>query len=53
LIDNDGLSSQWGYQLEAEVLILNELKEPEARERRALANKLEAHYRLPARDAHY
>jgi hypothetical protein len=40
LIDNDGLSSQWGYQLEAEVLILNELKEPEARERRALANKL-------------
>jgi hypothetical protein len=40
LIDNDGLSSQWGYQLEAEILILNELKEPEARERRALANKL-------------
>jgi len=40
LIDNDGLHSQWGYQLEAEILILNELKEPEAKERRALANRL-------------
>jgi len=40
LIDNDSLSSQWGYQLESEILILNELKEPEAKERRALANKL-------------
>ena len=40
LIDNDALSSQWGYQLESEVLILNELKEPEAAQRRALANKL-------------
>ncbi len=40
LIDNEGLSSQWGYQFESEILILNELREPEARERRALANKL-------------
>lgn len=40
LIDNDSLGSQWGYQLESEILILNELKEPEAKERRALANKL-------------
>jgi hypothetical protein len=40
LLDNDTLGSQWGYQLECEVLILNELKEPEARERRALANRL-------------
>jgi len=40
LLDNDTLSSQWGYQLEAELIILNELKEPDARERRALANKL-------------
>jgi hypothetical protein len=40
LVDADHLSSQWGYQLEAEILILNELREPEARERRALANKL-------------
>lgn len=40
IIENKGLDSQWGYGLEAEVVILNELKEPEARERRALANKL-------------
>ena len=40
LIDNDSLNSQWGYQLESEILILNELKEPEAAARRALANKL-------------
>ena len=40
IIDNESLSSQWGYQLESEILILNELREPEARERRALANKL-------------
>jgi hypothetical protein len=40
LVDNDGLTSQWGYALESEILILNELKEPEANQRRALANKL-------------
>jgi hypothetical protein len=40
LMDNDSISSQWGYQLESEILIINELKEPDARERRALANKL-------------
>jgi len=40
ILDNDTLGSQWGYQLEAEIIILNELKEPDARERRALANKL-------------
>ncbi len=40
LIDNDSLGTNWGYHLESEILILNELKEPEARERRALANKL-------------
>ena len=40
LLDNDTLGSQWGYQLESEILILNELKEPEAKDRRALANKL-------------
>ena len=40
LLNNDTLNSQWGYQLESEILIINELKEPEARERRALANKL-------------
>ena len=40
LVDNDGLNSQWGYALESEILILNELKEPEASQRRALANKM-------------
>jgi hypothetical protein len=40
LLDNDTMGSQWGYALESEILILNELKEPEARERRALANRL-------------
>lgn len=40
IIETKGLDSQWGYGLQAEVVILNELKEPEAKERRALANKL-------------
>jgi hypothetical protein len=40
LLDNDTLGSQWGYALESEILILNELKEPEAKDRRALSNKL-------------
>ena len=40
LIDNDSLSSQWGYQLEAEIVVLNELKEPNAADRRVLANRL-------------
>jgi hypothetical protein len=40
IIETGGLDSQWGYGLEAEVVILNELKEPDARERRALSNKL-------------
>jgi len=40
VIETKGLDSQWGYALEAEVVILNELKEPEARERRAMANRL-------------
>ena len=39
-IDNDSMASQFGYALECEILILNELKETDARERRALANKL-------------
>ena len=42
ILDNDTLGSQWGYQLEAEIIVLNELKEPDARERRALANKLKS-----------
>ena len=39
-MDNDSVNSQWGYQLESEILLINELKEPDAKERRALANKL-------------
>jgi hypothetical protein len=40
LLDNDTLNLQWGYQLECEILVINELKEPEAAARRALANRL-------------
>jgi hypothetical protein len=40
LVDNDGIASQFGYALESEILIINELKEPDAKERRSLANKL-------------
>ena len=40
MLDNDTMSSQFNYALEAEILILNELKEPDAKERRALANRL-------------
>ena len=40
LMDNDSVSSQWGYQLESEILVINELREPEAAQRRAFANKL-------------
>jgi len=40
MLDNDTMSSQFGYALESEILILNELKEPDAKERRALANRL-------------
>ena len=40
LMDGDTINGQWGYALESEVILLNELKEPEARERRALANRL-------------
>ena len=39
-MDSDSLHSQWGYDLESEILIINELKEPDAAARRALANKL-------------
>jgi hypothetical protein len=39
-LNNDTMSSQFDYALESEILVLNELKEPDAKERRALANKL-------------
>jgi len=40
IMDNNSVNSQWGYQLESEVLIINELKEPDAATRRQLANQL-------------
>jgi hypothetical protein len=40
LVDNENISGNFGYQLESEIMILNELKEPNASDRRALANKL-------------
>ncbi len=39
-LDNKELSTPWGYHLEAEVLIINELRQPEASDRRALENSL-------------
>jgi hypothetical protein len=40
LVDGDTINSQFGYALESEIMVLNELREPEAKERRALANRL-------------
>ena len=39
-MDNNSVNSQWGYQLESEILLINELKEPDAATRRQLANQL-------------
>lgn len=40
IMDNDSLTSQWGYQYESEVLVINELRAPNVLDRRALSNKL-------------
>jgi hypothetical protein len=40
LVDGKSINARWGYALESEIMVLNELKEPEAAERRALANSL-------------
>ena len=40
LVQGDELSGQFGYHLECEVLVLNELRDSDAGARRALANKL-------------
>ena len=40
VIAGDKITSDFGYHYETEVMVLNELKEPEAKERRALANRL-------------
>ena len=47
LVDGKSINSRWGYALESEVMILNELKEPEASERRALANSLKPFIAAP------
>ena len=39
-LDNKDLSTPWGYHLECEVLIINELRQPEAADRRALENSM-------------
>lgn len=39
-LENKDLSTPWGYHLESEVLIINELRQPEAADRRALENSL-------------
>jgi hypothetical protein len=40
LVDNESLTSQFDYHLESEILLINELREPDASSRRALANRL-------------
>jgi hypothetical protein len=40
LVRNEEITSQWGYAYESEVLVLNELRQTEARDRRALENTL-------------
>ena len=40
LVRNEDLSSQWGYALECEVMEIAELRQSEARDRRALENSL-------------
>jgi hypothetical protein len=39
-LDNKDLSTPWGYHLECEILIVNELRQPEAADRRALENSM-------------
>jgi hypothetical protein len=40
LVRNEELASQWGYALEAEIMVINELRQAEAKDRRALENQL-------------
>ena len=39
-LDSKSINSPWGYHLESEVLLINELQEPTMAERKALANSL-------------
>ena len=40
IVRNEEIHSQWGYAYEAEVMVLNELRQTEAADRRALENRL-------------
>lgn len=40
LVRNEELTSQWGYALESEVMVVNELRQADAKDRRALENTL-------------
>jgi hypothetical protein len=40
IVNGGDLGSAWGYAYESEIIVLNELHEPEAAQRRALANRL-------------
>jgi hypothetical protein len=40
LVKNEDLTSQWGYGLECEVMEIAELRQAEAKDRRALENTL-------------
>jgi hypothetical protein len=39
-LKNEEITSQWGYSLESEIMVFEELRESEARDRRALENHL-------------
>jgi hypothetical protein len=39
-VKNEELTSQWGYALEVEVMVIEELRQTEAKDRRALENQL-------------
>lgn len=39
-VKNEDISSQWGYALEVEMLVIQELRQTEAKDRRALENQL-------------
>jgi hypothetical protein len=40
IVKNEELTSQWGYALMSEVMVINELRQVEAADRRALENRL-------------
>ncbi len=40
IVRNEEITSQWGYALEAEVMVFEELRQSEAKDRRALENHL-------------